>query len=499
MSEYQLFYNNSTNQVVLKKIGNAQHCPCMDLGYCQNSERPCSCAMEMKKMEDHFSLLHLDKNLRYIWENQEEKTFATFEEFRENYLQQQKTIKEQLDTIENQKKTLENIASQKLTDLTPVDLDILVRSDLFSVQRGLPGAKGDSIQGPRGPQGHIGKMGAQGIPGIQGPPGPEGLRGPVGARGPQGLQGLQGLKGDKGEKGDRGEKGECGRMGPQGAAGSTYIITKYQMNLKKMLIPEYNKKYQSTQDFVISLNKNDQYSESQEIIFDTFYLHLNGNEINTSIMPNPVNQYHVDYFINQYDPYDGAFFPLNIIPQGVPLEVPLNRKITIQNVIYDIYQTMNSELTFYKDSTYQDENTSYLDKYGIQGYFMKNGETMFDHVELDLTFELHLHIQHPFFIKENTTTKSFPYFQPNVSSWSPCNTCIIKGKKIRINSVHNVCHEDIELDIPADIDSKTVMLCVKVEVPKVTKERLKYKNKLGGESFGYIPFSYFNIQFQTSF
>ena len=304
MSEYQLFYNNRTNHVVLKKIGDSSSkCPCSELGYCRNEEKPCSCAHSVHKIEE--SIEKLERKSESIEDKVENKI---------NELFQSKLVEEV-----SQKQTL------TFQDLTPIDLDKLMSSELFMIQRGLPGSHGESIPGPRGPQGHLGKTGAQGIPGIQGPPGPAGMKGVQGSKGPpgekgekgdQGECGPKGPQGEKGDQGDRGVPGPKGDKGEPGLTGKNIICTRYQMNLKKMFIPEFNKKYQTTQDFMISLNKYHSSSDSDETIFDTFYLNTNGQEVNTNIMPNPVNQYLVNIFKNQYDDDDFQYFPFEILPQG---------------------------------------------------------------------------------------------------------------------------------------------------------------------------------------
>ncbi len=484
MSEYQLFYNNRTNHVVLKKIGDSSSkCPCSELGYCRNEEKPCSCAHSVHQIEE--SIEKLERKSESIEEKVENKINELFQS----------------------QKVQEVTPKQTLTfqDLTPVDLDKLMSSELFMIQRGLPGSHGESIPGPRGPQGLQGKTGAQGIPGIQGPPGPAGMKGVQGSKGPQGEKGEKGDQGDCGPKGPQGEKGDIGQRGipgpkgdkgEPGLTGKNIICTRYQMNLKKMFIPEFNKKYQTTQDFMISLNKFHSSSDSDETIFDTFYLNTNGQEVNTNIMPNPVNQYLVNIFKNQYEEDDYQYFPFEILPQGFSLEVPFSRKISIHNIHYHLLQTINEQITLYKDN--MNDEDPYKSKYGIKGFYQKRTETVFSNIDLDLVFELHLPIPHQQFVKKNIVTKSFPYYNEKLPFWTPNNSCITKPKKVTINTVQDVYHQDIEFEIPADIDSRTVLLYIKVEVPDETKKILKYRNKKGEESYGFIPFSYINVNFQIN-
>lgn len=79
-----------------------------------------------------------------------------------------------------------------------------------------------SRTGDKGEQGIPGLQGIQGEKGDQGIQGPQGIKGDTGPQGPQGIQGLQGIQGEKGDQGIQGPKGEQGikgDTGPQGIQG----------------------------------------------------------------------------------------------------------------------------------------------------------------------------------------------------------------------------------------------------------------------------------------
>ncbi len=396
------------------------------------------------------------------------------------------------------KKENEPYINNHLNIKSQIDINSLISSEFFNIPRGLPGQDGESIIGPRGLQGEMGPIGPQGIPGPPGPIGPQGLRGPPGPRGPEGEKGEKGekgLQGEQGIQGEKGDKGEKGDIGPQGEI-REIIYTKHQMSIKKMWIPEYNRKYQLTNDFQISLNKNANKKNEIEI-FDTFYLQNSNMEINTNFMPNPVNDYIVDYSKNNYDEHDYTFFPRDIIPQGIIIRIPKNRIIKIKNIDYQIFQTLNLNYDCY----YGNKNVNINDisenikKYGIKGYYTKEGQIYFEFIELYIVFELHLLNNNPYFKKTSNITRSFPYMKDNQNYYSPVNTCIQKVEKLLINNINGSFKNDIELKIPNDIDSDNISLYIKIEVPKKSIEKLKYINKQKNESFGFIPFSNINIMF----
>ncbi len=412
--------------------------------------------------------------------------------------------------LESLEKRLEEIKEIKLT---PSQIDQILSSEIFTIQRGLPGPSGESILGPRGPQGPMGKTGAQGIPGIQGPIGPPGLRGLPGKIGPQGPMGLPGVigpqgpmgyPGPQGKSGKDGKDGVNGQQGPQGEQGE--IRTKYHMNLKKMIIPEYGQKYGETQDFIISLNRNQGVNNKR--CFNTFYLNVNGIDINTNIQPDPVSQYYVDFFSNIYDQnqttgnddnvIDGEYFPLNTIPQSILCEVKRNRQIIISDIRYCMLQTMNSDETYFFEENHQ-LHSSIVRNNGIQGFYYRQRECMFTNVELELSFEIHHYIPNSQFMKKNKNHKSYPYVsqQQNQSNhpWSPNNTCVTKPQKVIIQKNVGKIDRDIVLTVPQNIDTDVIMLYVKINVPENTKNRLKYYNLKGEETYGFIPFSSFSIDF----
>ncbi len=398
----------------------------------------------------------------------------------------------------NNRKEPEPFINNHLNIKNQIDINSLMNSEFFNIPRGLPGQDGESIIGPRGEKGEMGQIGPQGIPGPPGPIGPQGLRGPPGPRGPEGdkgekgEEGKQGIQGIQGEKGEKGEKGD---VGPQGEI-REIIYTKHQMSLKKMWIPEYNRKYQLTNDFQISLNKNANKKNEIET-FDAFYLQNSNMEINTNFMPNPVNDYIVEYCKNNYDENDYTYFPKDIIPQGILIRIPKNRKISIKNVDYQIFQTINLNYDCYYGN--KNINISDIDdnikKYGIKGYYTKDGQIYFEFIELYIVFELHLLNNNPQFKKMNDKTKSFPYFKDKQNYYSPSNTCITKVEKLLINNINGSFKNDFEIKIPEDIDSDNLSLYVKIEVPKKSIEKLKYLNKNKEESFGFIPFSNINLMF----
>ncbi len=378
-----------------------------------------------------------------------------------------------------------------------IDIDNLMNSEYFSIPRGLPGNDGDSIQGPRGPKGEIGQMGPQGLPGPPGPVGPQGFRGPPGPRGPEGEKGERGERGEKGDIGERGEKGEKGDKGDVGPQGEIREVsrTKYQMSLKKMWIPEYNRKYQLTQDFQISLNKNAN-RKNEKGTFDAFYLQSGNFEINTNIMPNPVNDYLVENCKNIYDYDDNSFFPKDIIPQGIVVKIPENREIVIKNIEYQIFQTINFKYDcFYKNKNMEDINEK-IKKYGLKGYYTKNGEIYFEFIELYIVFELHLLSNVEFEKTACEINKSYPYYKEENTNYSPNNTCITKVKKVLVNKNNGSIDNELIFIVPENIDSENLSLYVKIEVPSESVKKLKYTNKENIESFGFIPFSNINLLFQ---
>ncbi len=401
----------------------------------------------------------------------------------------------------------QQIEEMKKTKLTSSQIDQILSSEIFTIQRGLPGPSGESILGPRGPQGPIGKTGAQGIPGIQGPIGPPGLRGLPGKIGPQGQMGLPGVIGPQGPMGYPGPQGKTGKDGkdgkdgvdgPQGPQGKIVIQTKYNMNMKKMIIPEYGQQYGETQDFMISLNRN---SGNNRRCFNTFYLNVNGMEINTNIQPDPVSQYYVDYFPNIYNSdtsgevEDGEYFPINIMPQSILCEIKQNRQIVISDIKYYILQTMNSNETYFFEENHQ-LHSSTIGNNGIQGFYYRQRECIFTNVELELSFEIHHYIPNSQFVKKNKNHKSYPYIsQQNSKPWTPNNTCVIKPHKLIIQKNMGKIERDIVLTVPNNINTDVIMLYVKVGVPENTKNRLKYYNQKGEETFGFIPFSSFNVDF----
>ncbi len=391
---------------------------------------------------------------------------------------------------QNRSRINEPFINNQLNMSNQFDINRLLNTEIFNVPRGLPGQDGESIQGPRGPKGEIGPIGPQGIPGPVGPIGPPGIRGPPGPRGPIGEKGEKGEKGDIGIQGIQGEKGEKGEKGEQGIQGEIREIyySKHHMSLKKMIIPEYNRRYEITNDFKISSHKN-QNRKNEMNIFDTFYLQNSNTEINTNIMPNPVNDYFVEYIENNYESKDFTIFPKDIIPQGIIVKNPINKELIIRNLDYQIIQTMNIE-----DNSFEN---SKIDKYGLIGYYTKNSKIYYENIELYLIIEIHVLNNILNTKRTNKKTKSYPYYQENNNYYSPSNTCITKVKKILINKNNFSMKEDIKIDIPEDIDADNLSLYIKIEVPNKIIEKLKYINKEQNVSYGYIPFSYINVLFSV--
>lgn len=378
-----------------------------------------------------------------------------------------------------------------------VDIDNYLRNEMFNIQRGLPGKDGETIIGPQGPKGEHGIMGPPGLPGVQGPIGPPGLRGLPGIPGPQGIEGPHGPQGEIGEKGKKGDKGEIGPQGPQGPVIESIkiIYTKYQFSLKKQWIPEYTNKYYFTQDFMIGLNKNNQIQNQNKIIFDTFYLQTNSNEINTNFSQNPVNDYLVNYSKNRYDKGDGSYFPREVIPQGLCLEVPKDRKIKIKNISYQIIQTINTKFEINEADVFIGDNNNInysindLRKYGIKGFYQNNNDNKiyYQYIDLYLVFEIHS-LNNNLSNSLNNETKSYPYLNDKIPFYNPCNTCLTKVEKRKISLTNDNIKDDIELIVPNDIDVNNVLLSIKIEIPENTKEKIKNNN-----NYGFIPFSFINL------
>ncbi len=366
-----------------------------------------------------------------------------------------------------------------LKDSLPVQIDKWISSEAFTMQRGLPGPSGESLPGPRGPQGLTGKTGAQGVPGLAGPPGPAGLRGMPGPKGPQGERGLQGPQGATGQKGKDGEKGVSGEKGPQGPQGKTgetgrhETLTKYQMGLKKWVMTDgYDK------------NTNIHFEwKYQNDLFPSFYLHLNGNEILTQCMPDPLRQIPCKKVINSYQITDQTIFPQTMIPQGILLQNSKNKRWMIKDLCCMIYQSFDSNLSYFKENI---SETDYEKKYGLLGIEQKRGQFFLKDIEWNLHFELHCHISHPQFIRQNAQTESYPYFQASLPSWTPQNTCVSSSPKITISSSHFIHNDPIYLSLPSNIDAKCVMLCAKMEIPISIQQ--EWKDMM-------IPFSFVQIDF----
>lgn len=363
-----------------------------------------------------------------------------------------------------------------LKETLPVQIDKWISSEAFTMQRGLPGPSGESLPGPRGPQGIPGKTGSQGIPGLAGPAGPAGLRGMPGPKGPQGNQGIQGLQGAiglKGKDGEKGYQGEKGPQGPQGKDGKTGIhqtLTKYQFGLKKWVMS--NGYDQNTKIHFEIRSQKDQ--------FPAFYLHSNGSEILTNHMPDPVSQYPFEQMRNQYDPIDTSTFPLYMIPQGVVIKVPESRKIKIEDISYVIYQSLDPQMNYFKQNI---EESDYEKKFGLMGIINKRGISFLENVELDLLFELHCHIPHSQMMRRNEETQSFPYFDHKYPTWTPHNTCISKPERVKIRFSNDSLSTPLFIQIPQNIDAKTLMLCLKIEIP------------FNDTKVDYIPFSFVQMEF----
>jgi hypothetical protein len=458
MSEYHLFYDNRSNQVILKKIRNDT----------QQPTPPPSIISQTNSSNHIYHELH--DELQDDVQQMEQKLTQLIS----------KKTKEEIQQLQEQ---------TRFRDLTPINLEQLMNSEIFMIQRGPPGLQGESIQGPRGPQGVQGSIGPQGIPGIQGPighPGLKGLPGPRGFIGPQGNMGPQGDMGEIGFTGPQGDKGDKGDKGEKGDEGRNVFFMKHLFALRKMMIPEYQHKLQITHDFMISINRNSQLLSSSIPFFDSFYLPSPSQDIHTRFMPDPVNQFLVQPTIHHSDPSNIEYFPLDYLPNGILLKIPNDNIFHLHHLQFQIFQTLHqqSDIFYQFHQNHQLESTG---RFPIVGFIIRNGQTIGVDVELELSFELHHYIPHIHYVKRNDLTHLYPYFNPEFPNWNPMNTCISKPYSVLIQSTQEYL-PSIQLPIPPNIPSQQLSLFLKIKIPPSTIQKLKYKNKNNEDDYGFIPF-----------
>ena len=83
-------------------------------------------------------------------------------------------------------------------------------------------------------------------------------------------------------------------------------------------------------------------------------------------------------------------------------------------------------------------------------------------------------------MRRDDETECYPYFDPKYPTWTPHNTCICKSERITIRYSHDIISKPVILQIPKNIDAKSLMLSVKIEIPFDTK-------------VDFIPFSFIQM------
>ncbi len=485
--DYALFYNNYSNQVILKKIGKNIICPCIENGCCNHST-------VVKYDSDIDSDYEFNKNNKMYQKNNSDNSNNSNNNKKQQIIEDNNN---QIDTSNltsigiNELNSIFNLLQRNSDDIQSDSILNNPSMKLLSTIRGLPGE--DGLQGPQGKPGISvqGAIGPRGLPGVS-------IQGPMGPRGARGKDGLKGERGDKGDKGEKGEKGD------KGERGETKIIIENHYGLKKLYTPDYNNKFMFTNDFLISKNinrniyKDNRLYQNKIPLFDTFYLQNNPTDININLQPNPVNQSLIDYFINDYDNKDKTYFPIDVIPSGNIIHTKNHKNIIIKNIKYQIIQNINQFKNDLMTKDLKNFNEDINVRNGIYGYIQLEDKLISVPIELNLVFELHL--QNPMLYQfykhhKNLMNQLYPYYNNLYPPMSPNNTCIIKGQKIILRNMIGNIDENIRLEIPDEIDMNNFTLLLKIEVSQENIEKLHITNKKIENDYGSIPFQQIQVSF----
>lgn len=250
--------------------------------------------------------------------------------------------------------------------------------------------------------------------------------------------------------------------------------------IKKTILSDFNYLYVSSNcnDFKIGLNKN---NNQINTIFDVFYLFPNISEINTKNETNIVNEKKVEIFQNRFSNDDKQYFPIDYVPCGVTIPLRTNidqfTKLKIKNIFWNIFQSIDSNN--YKTnellSVVPDKNEfSYLP------------------VALQINFELHSQVSDKFL--KNNTNQIMPY-RNTIKSLNPANSCLFSAHKFTIENLNGSNFNDININIPCDLNIDCAMLCIKISVPDEFISILKGTDKYNKVFYGFIPFSQFVLNF----
>jgi len=243
--------------------------------------------------------------------------------------------------------------------------------------------------------------------------------------------------------------------------------------IKKTILSDFNHLYESSNanDFKISLNKNITMNNK---IFDCFYLFPNISEINTKSETNIINEKKIEIFCNNNDQNDLQYFPIDFVACGINIPLVSHNKyyskIRINNIFWNIFQSINS--CNYKLNE-------------ILCIVPNKDDFLYKNINLQVNFELHSQI----------ISDELPYKNNKLKNITPANTCLYKIPYILISNLNGSNFHFLEIDLNQNIKLECALLCVKISVPCSHMNILEGVDKNNRTVYGNIPFSQFILNF----